>query len=208
MTLSSLSPSVCVTFPDRYASPRRPFGREGGAPHNGGGARDDDSTIASDFASESYGAVIKTDLSSLGDVELWLEPRRAAPTDAAGFLGALVQLLVSVRAGDAGGARDAATSLQFELFGGVAASDPSASEAAEAAQRMLDDFRELIRTARLGDVSGAERVARLLAGDLQSALLAPATPDAAVPSEALSLSAGGAAAYETQMEFDEGASSA
>ena len=218
MTLSSLSPSAFVTFSERFASPhkddeRRPADPEA-APARAAQEFESADAGARPEHAGPFGAVVRTDLSTLGDIELWIEPKSSPAADAVEFLGCFAQLLASVRDGDASGARAAAAALQLELFGGPGAADVASADAADAPLRMLDDFRELLRSARMGDVGGAERAARSLAGDLQTALLAPTGARGPrnvsrrqrsrgfAPHETSSLVQGANAAYETQMDYD------
>lgn len=218
MPLSSLSPSAFVAFSERFASPHkddehRPSDSEG-PPTRAEQEFETTDTAAAPGSTGAFGAWVKTDLSTLGDVELWIEPKKSPEADAAQFLGCFAQLLASVRDGDAGGARAAAAALQLELFGGPGAANAANADATDAPLRMLDDFRELLRSARLGDVGGAERAACSLAGDLQIALLAPAgataprisarraRPRNFAPHETSSLVQGANDAYETLMDYD------
>ncbi len=132
---------------------------------------------------------------------------------AAEFLNAFASLLASVSSGDSVAARDAANLLQLELF---RAPDDAAAGAGEAPLRMLEDLVALIRFARLGDLGAAEGAAELMARHMQSALVAPQSPEA--PAERLgrrrraarlanrreppTLVQGATAAYELVMNAD------
>ncbi len=219
MPLASLSPSSSVTFGDNHPPPHsqgeaRSFAgpSDGAMPETPAPApltREGDEPAA-------FVTLIKTDLSGLAALQSWNEPRAPAEEPSAvEFLGAFARLLSSVREGDKSGARDAADALQFQLFAGAQALDAERGEAAEAQARMLDAFRNLVGAARQGDIGEADRAARSLAHNLQSALLAPASrptlsnraqrPRASRPvsaRETTSLVQGVTAAYETQMDVD------
>ena len=227
MPLTGLTPSVSVTFSERYPSPRRdegyrPSGREDEASAEAhailaefGTAPENDESPTPD----GFSTVIKTDLSALGDADLWIVPKAPPPNpqnDARPFLSCFSRLLTAVQNGDAAAAREAANALQYELFGGAEAAGAPRADPTDSPKRMLDDINELIRSARLGDIAGAESAARLLASDLQSGLLAApapsnpaanrrARPRAFSPHETRSLVQGATAAYETLMDSDAGA---
>jgi len=171
---------------------------------------------------EPFAAIIKPDLSRLSDPQ----PRSAvpmvdAPSSIQEFLSAFATLLQSVGTGDVAAARNAATALQLELFGGSQAL-AAADESGDAAQdRMLDDLVALIRFARLGELGSAEASAQLLARDMQAALLAPVRPPKPLapaserermarttPGEPASLVQDATAAYESLMDFDTGSDAA
>jgi hypothetical protein len=138
------------------------------------------------------------------------------------FLAAFASLLSSVSSGDVIAARDAASILQLELFGGPGAEKAGTSSDEEAPLRMLEDLVALIRFARQGDLGSAEAAAGLLALHMQTALLAPVGP--AAPSERLTgrrrlarltgrrepetLVRDATAAYELLMDTDAGANAA
>ena len=68
-----------------------------------------------------------------------------------------------MQAGDATGARDAANTLQFELFSGAGALHAAQANAVDAPIQMLIDLQALIRAAWLGDIESADRAALSLA---------------------------------------------
>jgi hypothetical protein len=79
---------------------------------------------------------------------------------------------------------------------------------------MLIDLQALIRAAWLGDIQNADRAARSLASDMQSALLSAPTQSRLISrrsrprgpgQESSSLVQGVNAAYETLMDLDTGA---
>lgn len=210
MSVQSLTPSLPVPrdglpAPDRGDRPKQQTRRDGPA-----------ATPNEAFAVEEQEPpppLIKVDLSGLDG----LEPTTAAYTlddlsNANEFLSAFSTLLASVGAGDVGAARNAATALQLELFGGSGALTASHESGQEAQMRMLDDLVALIRFARLGELGSAEASAQLLARDMQAALLAPVRSPAsrepaarkppASPAEPASLVQGATAAYESLMEPD------
>ena len=171
----------------------------------------------------AFAAIIRTDLTGLGDSEPHIaELVGHFASSAHEFLGAFSSLLSSVASGNAAAARDAATELQLELFGGPSALAATSENGDDAQARMLDDILSLIRFARLGDIGSAEASAHLMGRHLQTALLAPARapkPSERVPlrrriaraallQEPASLVQGATAAYEILMELDAGANAA
>jgi hypothetical protein len=173
-------------------------------------------------ASEEPAPIIRPDLSGLADFELRTQgPKGDAPLSAREFLSAFSSLLASVSAGDVDAARNAATALQLELFGGPSAL-AATSESGQAAQtRMLNDLVALIGFARLGELGSAEASAYRLARDMQAALLAPTRGPPPVerpspsdkraqasPPQPASLVQGATAAYELLMDLDRSADAA
>jgi len=161
--------------------------------------------------------IVSVDLAALSEyVEREPSTSVAAPT-AAEFLAAFAALLGSVSSGDIATAREAANSLQLELFG-MRGDDSEAAEGEEdAALRMLEDLVALIGFARRGDLGAAESAAALLARHMQTALLAPAPPPPAErlarrrraarlasPHEPPPLVQGATAAYELVMDAEPG----
>jgi len=169
-----------------------------------------------------FATIIKADLTGLSDPEPGQDLGTQGPASSIHeFLGALSRLLASVGSGDTGAARDAATVLQLELFGGSGALAAAGESGEEAQARMLDDLLALIRFARLGDLGSAEASAQLMARHLQTALLAPARAPAPVERlsghrrvarnalrEPASLVQGATAAYEMLMDLDSSANAA
>jgi hypothetical protein len=229
VSLLNLTPSLSA-LRDPYSTPRpgdrsrRQRASDDDVPAPPDAWRDgqpEDPTPAAEPA--PFAAILKTDLTGLTDLDPRNRPEsREAAASANDFLGAFSMLLASVGSGDAGAARNAATVLQLELFGGATALAATEESAEEAQARMLDDLLSLIRFARLGDLGAAEAAARHLARHMQTALLAPARPLAPVErlagrkraprnpgvQEPASLVQGATAAYELLMELDAGANAA
>jgi hypothetical protein len=194
---------------------RTPRDEANSAPHN---------AFREDGSEEAPPPIIRADLAGLSDPDP--APRTGnlsgdALSRAHEFLGAFSRLLASVASGDVSAARNAATELQLELFGGSGALAAAGESGKEAQTRMLDDLVALIRFARLGELGSAEVSAHLLARDMQAALLAPArAPTPAEPTaarrrigrtslpEPASLVQGATAAYEMLMDLDPGANAA
>jgi hypothetical protein len=225
MSLSTVIPTSQPRYGEGYSPPRSNEERAHAPPARGEGNDSPADVLMAEFDAEltspargeaaPFATIIKADLAGLSAGEPWSDPRRASEPNANAVLGGLSSLLGSIRMGDAGGAREAANALQFELFSGASARLAASSAGDEAAGRMLDDLCALIRAARLGDSRAAETAARALACDLQIALIGPSTrasfdhrarrrviARAAPMGQPSSLVQGATAAYETLMEPD------
>ncbi len=215
MSLSSLSANTYTNYSDRYRSRRQGvFSTAGAAPSDEAASSSQTEPIppedlpdfeaptwASAPAGEtaSYASKFKADLSRLASVEPWRDEPSAETSPASDdFLGNLSTLLASVRTGDAARARVAAIALQYELASAPAAQVAPPNPVTDGPTRLLDDFKALIRAARLGDTGGARSAAQNLASDIQSALT---ETGAHWISRSPSLGHGATAAYETLMEL-------
>lgn len=220
-SLNSSLPGLREVFPTPRSTDRPR--RQGSSGQPGAGPLDAFLEEPPPTEPEPFAAIIKADLTGLTDREprpTALHGEAASSADA--FLRAFSRLLSAVGSGDAGGAREAATALQLELFGAPSALAATEESGDVAQARMLNDLVSLIRFARLGELGSADASAHLLARDLQAALLAPAAP-APMPVERLSGSGGMArtslpepaslvygatAAYEMLMDLDADANAA
>ena len=226
MPLSTVIPTSQPRYGESYSPPRSNEERAHAQPARAEGNDSPADALMAEFDAElmspargesvSFATVIKADLAALSAAEPWPDPVRASEPNADAVLGGLSSLLGAIRMGDASGAREAANALQFELFSGASAVVAASFAGDEAAGRMLDDLRALIRAARLGDSGAAETAAHALASNLQIALLGPSTraplldrrsrrrviARAAPIGQPSSLVQGATAAYETLMEPD------
>ena len=223
MSLSSLNPSASVAYNDGYSSrQQQEDSRSQTAPRDtfesdvaAATAAIENSLEATEVDPASFTTVIRTDFSGLGERKAGAEANPApAEANSNQFLGSFSRLLAAVQSGDATGARDAANTLQFELFSGAGALQAAQASAVDAPIQMLIDLQALIRAAWLGDIESADRAALSLATDMQSALLSAPTQSrlasrrsrAGGPAqENSSLVQGANAAYETLMDLDPGA---
>ena len=213
MPVPTLNPSPPAPLSEGFPPPHSPDKRKSRSKDpDDVGAPFDPPPAAPETANDApFSTIVRTDLSTLCAVDTWTTTTRAAPGGLAvdDVLGNLWHLLAAVQIRDAGGAREAANALQFDLFSGAAVLDPRPGGVADASIRLIDDLSDLIRSARLGDVDGAEQAARMLAGDLKHALIgaAPSPPArrrlrALAPHETASLVQGANAAYEKLMEAE------